>query len=218
MDRKTVSWIVSVAVAAACAAPAAWSDHRGRGRFETKELRRTSDFDYARVVDVDPIMHRFRVSEPRRECFQETRYEPSEPDRGYDYRARDTHSAAGPMILGGVLGAAVGSQIGSGDGRRAATVAGAVIGTAIGHDVAARRAARSGADRYAATAYERAAYVVERCEVRYEQRWEERVEAYDVTYRYRGREYRTRMPYDPGPQLRVRVDVRPERAWVAGTP
>ena len=29
---------------------------------------------------------------------------------------------------------------------------------------------------------------------------------YDVTYRYDGRTYRTRTPYDPGERLRVRVD------------
>jgi uncharacterized protein YcfJ len=212
MGRNAIGWVLSAAVAAACAAPAAWSDHRGRGRFDASDLRRSSGFDYARVVDVDPIMYRVRVSEPRRVCFEETRYEPSGSDRGYGYRAGTPHSAAGPMILGGVLGAAVGNQIGSGDGRRAATVAGALIGSAIGHDVAARRDARGAAYRYAEPAIERSEYTVERCEVRREDRWEERVEAYDVTYEYLGRHYRTRMAHDPGPQLRVRVDVRPERA------
>ena len=39
---------------------------------------------------------------------------------------------------------------------------------------------------------------------------EERVVGYDVAYRYNGRTYETRTDYDPGPSLRVRVDVAPE--------
>jgi uncharacterized protein YcfJ len=37
----------------------------------------------------------------------------------------------------------------------------------------------------------------------------ERIVAYDVTYQYHGREFRIRMPYDPGEQMAVNVDVRP---------
>ena len=37
----------------------------------------------------------------------------------------------------------------------------------------------------------------------------ERVVAYDVTYQYHGREFRILMPYDPGEQMAVNVDVRP---------
>jgi hypothetical protein len=32
---------------------------------------------------------------------------------------------------------------------------------------------------------------------------------FDVRYEYHGREFFTRMPYDPGRNLRVRVDVQP---------
>ncbi|HYM35429.1 MAG TPA: hypothetical protein VET48_08540, partial [Steroidobacteraceae bacterium] len=51
---------------------------------------------------------------------------------------------------------------------------------------------------------------VERCEVRYRDSYEERVDGYRVTYVYHGREYTTRMPYDPGRHIRVNVDVSPE--------
>lgn len=37
-----------------------------------------------------------------------------------------------------------------------------------------------------------------------------RVNAYDVTYEYGGRNYTTRTNYHPGNRIRVRVDVRPE--------
>jgi uncharacterized protein YcfJ len=178
--------------------PPAWAPAHGRH----------SDSDIARVLHVEPITRRIRVTEPRRECYQETRYE--EP-RTYYSGSRAPNSAAGQMILGGVLGAALGNQIGSGDGRRAATVAGALIGSAIGHDVAGRRSDRSARDAGRYEYDEGRPYTVERCDVRYDERWDERVEGYWVTYEYHGREYRTRLPYDPGRELRVRVDVSPQR-------
>jgi uncharacterized protein YcfJ len=46
---------------------------------------------------------------------------------------------------------------------------------------------------------------VKRCDVSYQQNWEEQVDGYRVTYVYRGREYTTRMAYDPGSKVRIRV-------------
>jgi hypothetical protein len=37
----------------------------------------------------------------------------------------------------------------------------------------------------------------------------ERIVAYDVTYQYMGRDFRVRMPFDPGEQMAVNVEVRP---------
>lgn len=37
----------------------------------------------------------------------------------------------------------------------------------------------------------------------------DRVVGYDVRYEYNGREFSIRMPYDPGPQMAVNVEVRP---------
>jgi uncharacterized protein YcfJ len=169
---------------------------------------RGADADFARVLDVEPLKRRIRVTEPRRECVEETRY-----DERAGYRARpEARTAAGSMILGGLLGAAVGNQFGHGDGRRAATVAGALIGSAIGHDAAhspyesGRPGGRIDDRRYE----EPRAYTVQRCDVRYNERWEERVEGYHVTYEYNGRRYETELPYDPGPRLRVRVAVEPD--------
>ena len=36
------------------------------------------------------------------------------------------------------------------------------------------------------------------------------VNAYDVTYEYAGKTYRTRTDHNPGDRIRVRVDVRPD--------
>jgi uncharacterized protein YcfJ len=50
---------------------------------------------------------------------------------------------------------------------------------------------------------------VERCETRYRSHREERIDGYNVLYRYKGQKYSTRMPYDPGYRIKVRVDIRP---------
>ncbi|HLG53610.1 MAG TPA: hypothetical protein VI339_06865, partial [Steroidobacteraceae bacterium] len=51
--------------------------------------------------------------------------------------------------------------------------------------------------------------VIQRCETRYRDSWDERIDGYDVSYTYNGRRYMTRMPYDPGDRVRIRVDVTP---------
>ncbi|MET0292683.1 MAG: glycine zipper 2TM domain-containing protein [Steroidobacteraceae bacterium] len=149
--------------------------------------------DYARVVDVQPLVERVRYREPVEQCHEVAR-----PERGAD--------RTGATLLGGVLGAVVGHQIGSGDGRRVATIAGALVGGAMGNEAANRNDAR----RYRDDPYygERVRYE-QHCSVRDEVRYEERVRAYRVTYRYAGREYVTELPYDPGSRLRVAVDARP---------
>jgi uncharacterized protein YcfJ len=157
-------------------------------------------YDYARVVDVQPLVTRVRVSTPQRECWDETRYDEG-PYRGGPL----PRGTAGGTLLGAVIGAAIGNQIGHGQGRHAATAGGAVIGAAIGHDQAARRAAANGT--YAAVPPR--GYTVQRCETRYHDEWEERTDAYRVTYVYNGRRQVTELPYRPGDRIRVRVDVSP---------
>ncbi len=209
MFRKVTT--VMAAAGLMLAGQAALADHgkwQKHGRYDDDRGR---GYDYARVIDVEPIRTRVRVRTPERECWQETRYD----DRSYDDRYyRDGRApqrgAAGSMILGGIVGAAIGNQIGSGDGRRAATVAGALIGSAIGHDAAARRESR---DRYDSRYddYDRGPreYTVERCGTRYRDEWEERIDGYRVTYEYNGIRQTTRLPYDPGDRMRVQIAVRP---------
>jgi len=180
----------------------AFADPHGRYRWDDDERPYPGpQYEYARVVNVEPLVREVRVTTPRQECWTETRYEQVE------YGGRTVHPAAGSMILGGIIGAALGNQIGGGDGRRAATVAGAIIGSAIGHDVAERR----NGGRYSDTEYsETRPYDVQRCQVRYDESHERRIDGYRVTYVYNGREFTTRTPYDPGDRIRVRVNVEPE--------
>jgi uncharacterized protein YcfJ len=202
MLSKVVTGLVSAGLL--LGGQAAFADNHGRWKGQPSSGR-YSDYDYARVIDVDPIVRHVRVTVPRRECWTETRYEEVETSRGGGYQPRRT--SAGSMILGGIIGAAVGNQIGRGDGRRAATVAGAIIGSAIGHDAADRRNARYG---NGPVVTESRPYDAERCEVRYDDTYEDRVDGYRVTYEYNGRRHTTQLPYDPGDRIRVRVDVRPE--------
>jgi len=101
----------------------------------------------------------------------------------------------GGAVLGAIIGGALGNQVGKGDGRKAATVAGAVIGGSIGHNQATR------GDRYEG--------VERRCRIIEDYREERRLVGYDVEYRYRGEVYMSRLDYDPGDKLRVRVSVAP---------
>lgn len=136
-------------------------------------------------------MREVRIETPRRECWDDVHYVESRPHIS-------DPEVGGRTLLGGIIGGVIGHQFGSGRGRDAATVAGTVIGARVGYDSAARR--------YSPGVREE---VVQRCDVRYETEYEERIDGYRVTYEYNGREYTTRMPYDPGERLRVRVAVAP---------
>jgi len=197
MFRKL--WISGLAVGLAATSAGAWAgDNRGGYQYDGGRYARDhrddrygdGDFDYARVVNVEPMRRRVRISEPVRECWDEPVYEPDGP-------LSSRH--AGSTLLGGIIGAVVGNQVGAGRGRDAARVAGALIGGAIGNNISHER--------------QRGTYdnerLVERCEVHYRDSWDERIDGYRVTYEYGGRDYTTRMPYDPGERVRIRIDVTP---------
>lgn len=165
----------------ALASPPPWSNSRhNRGP--------GAEYDYAPVTRVEPIVRQVRIETPRRECYDDVRYVEERPPE-----------VAGRTLLGGIIGGVIGHQIGHGHGQDFATVAGAAIGAGIGYDSAKRRYGTQ-------TTREE---VVQRCDVRYEHEYEERIDGYRVTYEYNGREYTTRMPYDPGERIKVRVAVAP---------
>ena len=120
-------------------------------------------------------------------------------DNGGQYGGHGSQ-VAGSTLLGAAIGAVIGHQIGDGQGRKAATAGGAVIGAAIGH--------QQGMRRYGAVSPPQP-YTVQRCETRYHDEYQERVDGYRVTYVYHGRRQVTQLPYRPGDRIRVRVDVSP---------
>jgi uncharacterized protein YcfJ len=152
-----------------------------------------AQYDYAKVISAEPNIRYVTVRTPQRECWEETQtYVVNSPAPGTGLS----------ILLGAVVGGVVGNQFGSGSGNNAATAVGSVIGATVGNSVAQRRGAAT------STQYTRP---VERCEIRTREHREERIDGYHVVYRYRGQTYATDMPYDPGRELRVRVDVRPAR-------
>jgi uncharacterized protein YcfJ len=168
----------------ALASPPPWSNSRHQGSYAR------DDYDYAPVTHVEPIVRQVRIETPRRECYDDVRTVQSEGHIS-------DPNVGGRTLLGGIIGGVIGHQFGSGSGRDAATVAGAMIGAGVGYDSATRR--------YSEPREE----VVQRCDVRYDHEYEERIDGYRVTYQYNGREYTTRMPYDPGERIKVRVAVAP---------
>jgi uncharacterized protein YcfJ len=90
-----------------------------------------TDYVYASVVDVEPIVRYVTVERPREECWQETVYE-EHPTGG---RLR----VAGPTIAGGLIGGVIGHQFGSGSGRDAMTLIGTLVGSAIANERALER-------------------------------------------------------------------------------
>lgn len=150
-----------------------------------------AQYDYARVISSEPIRRYVTVRTPVRECWDETRY--------YEV-AQAVPGTGAATLFGAVIGGVIGHQFGSGRGNDAATVAGTLIGAAAGNTAARRRHGTE------TVAY---AEPVQRCKTTVREHREERIDGYRVVYQYRGQKYATQMPYDPGRELRVRVDIRP---------
>lgn len=136
-------------------------------------------FGYANVLRVTPVYDQYTTTEQR--CDG-----PPQPV------AKDT---TGGTLLGAVVGGVIGSTMGRGSGRKAAVVGGAVVGGVVGNQIAKD----SGPD-----------YVAPGCRmVQVTHDGDGPPIGFDVEYDYKGDVYSTRMPYDPGNRIRVRVSVVP---------
>ena len=147
----------------------------------------------ARVIDAEPIYRTVSYTVPRQQCSLL-----EEPVRD----APRYNSYTGP-ILGAVIGGAIGNAVGhSKTNKKVGTAVGAVLGGSIGRDIQHRRSRQ-----HAGTPVRWESRKV--CETVYETREREEIQGYQVTYRYAGQTYRTHLAEDPGPFLRVRVQVTP---------
>jgi len=150
----------------------------------------------AKVVASVPVYE--TINEPRRECWTET--------VGYETRSYRGGNNTGGAVLGAIAGGLLGSTVGKGAGKVAAAAVGAATGAVVG-------------DRWnsGGTRYESSPQQVERCGTQDDFR--QVISGYDVRYRFQGREYTTRLPYDPGPWLNLNVsfsvaeDQRPPRGY-----
>jgi uncharacterized protein YcfJ len=141
--------------------------------------------DSARVLRV--VERTEQVNVPQQECRTEYVQTQQRQERG-----------VGGAIIGGVAGGLLGNQVGGGRGRTAATAAGAVVGALVGDRMENDNGNNGG------VVTERP---VQRC--RNVDHWETRVNGYEVTYEYRGHQYTTVLPRDPGEHLRLHVSLTP---------
>jgi uncharacterized protein YcfJ len=151
-----------------------------------------SHFGWADVLRVDPIYGDDALSPPSQPCYEEQVPTTAPADAGAQNK-RGVFTAIGAFV-GGILG----NQFGKGNGRAAATVAGAVAGGVAGNNIAAADEGDDGRPQYKTVRHCPPAASSQRKAV-----------AYDVEYRYRGDVYSSRMLYDPGDRLRVKVSVTP---------
>ena len=154
-------------------------------------------YDFAKVIDVQPVYDQVAVAEPRRVCWNEPVTYVSGPRYAPYRRAGET-----PEVVGGIIGGLIGNQFGHGDGRAAATFAGFALGSAVARDNN-RRYHDGYAPRVERTVTER------RCEQRSDYRRERQLVGYDVTYDYKGVIGHSFSERQPGTEIRVRVAVEP---------
>lgn len=181
--------------------------------------------EYANVIDVEPVFRRVRSEQPRQECWieQQEQVVIREGTRqrfgqvSNQSRSSRTYSG-GDAIIGGIIGGVIGNQLGKRGGRGArngATVAGAIVGSVIanearGSDVSRhRREDQTNQNRQPTRTT--STQPVEKCRETMHTTYEQRIQAYDVTYQYRGKTFTARMKRDPGDQIELQVSIAPAR-------
>lgn len=159
--------------------------HGDRERFE----------DFGRVQHVEPVYKVFEHRVPHETCWKET--------VRVDRTRHGRHDSATSTLVGGVIGGAIGHAVGHGkSNKKLGAVVGSVIGMSVGRDIGEK----NNKHRHNDTPYYED---VERCDVRYTTRTEERLMGYDVTYKYQGQRYTTFTKEHPGKRIRLAVSVRP---------
>lgn len=142
----------------------------------------------AAVTGVTPITE--QINHPTQQCWTETQTTTQSAPQQHDYLG---------AIVGGVAGGLLGSTVGRGNGRTAAAAVGAGIGALTGDAMANQN--NAGGSVTTTTP-------VQHC--RQVDNFETVTTGYQVTYDYDGQRFTTRLPYDPGKQLRVNVAVTPK--------
>lgn len=160
-------------------------DDYGDDVYRVAPMPENVSFGYAQVLRADEVVETQRTRSTEEQCD--------------DVEYRQSGQTTGGTVIGAIVGAALGNQVGDGDGRKAATVAGAVAGGVIGNNIARNRV-ESQTPGCRLVEVEREAPVIV---------------GYDVEYMYKGEKYVSRLPYDPGNRLRIRVSVMPDDAATA---
>ncbi|WP_339674652.1 glycine zipper 2TM domain-containing protein [uncultured Zhongshania sp.] len=138
---------------------------------------------YAQVTHVQAIYERISYTRPTEQCWREE-------------AVVHERSSSAP-IFGAIIGGALGNELGHHkSNKRVGAVVGAVLGATVAADVSRGR----GGSHYE---------TIDRCETQHHQEWREEVVGYDVSYRYQGEIYHTRLPYNPGREIEIEVNITP---------
>lgn len=129
-----------------------------------------------RLYQADVVAVRAVVGPPEQRCWVER-----------ETVVRDNSPNVPGAIVGGVLGGVLGHQIGRGRGNDVATAIGAIGGAAVGANV------DRGGRRVYSQDVQRCSAVPGSAQPAY----------WDVTYAFRGREYRAQLSVPPGPTITV---------------
>ena len=183
---------LSLLILLLCAGPLVAQTSAGAGSAPIDE--NAAHYGWAAVLRVDPVYDE-AAAEPaasgQQECWEE------QVPTGAESGANNDHSRRTVVtMIGAVVGGLLGNQVGKGDGRRAATVAGAVAGGVVGNQVAADDRPQYTTQRHCRPSTAGSP-------------GPRHVVAYDVEYRYRGEVFTSRLAYDPGDRMRVKVSVTP---------
>lgn len=141
--------------------------------------------DTAPVVASTPVYE--SVNKPQKECWDE---------QVGSTETRSGSRSYGGAVIGGIVGGLLGNQVGKGNGRSVATAVGAATGAIVGDNIDNDGHVAQGSSQ-----------------PRYEQRCRSvdnisrQLTGYNVTYRYQGHDYTAFLPYDPGPSVKVSVNV-----------
>jgi uncharacterized protein YcfJ len=151
-----------------------------------------SRYGWADVLRVDPVYDETPAAPAQapQPCYEEQVPVRAAPED-------DTGKRTAGGVIGAIVGGILGHQFGKGDGRKVATAGGAVAGAVVGSNVAAN-GERPDEPKYT---------IERRCPGT--DNAARRIAAYDVEYRYRGDVYTSRLNYDPGDRIRVKVNVTP---------
>ncbi len=182
------TFISTIAITLLVLSPTLMADHKHGQNNRNNQGSRIQHYDYARVIKAIPIYREVRVSNPVRECWEQ----PVTHTRN--------NMSAGGMVAGGLIGGIVGHQIGKGRGKKLATAVGAILGAHIGHDAVNGHVKHAQSDY---VEYQR------HCDTRQQVSYEEVIDGYKVSYRYKGERYNIEMPYHPGKRIKMRIQVTP---------
>ena len=167
----------------------------GFGGYQLAQQEELAENDgLAEVVAVVPVTKDVSVPTSSRECN-------SVPVHYTEHvQPQSRSSVPTNVIVGGLIGGVLGNQVVNGSKRDAATVLGAATGGYLGY----RRAkSKNEPEAVSRTRYE------QRCHTVKGSRTETEPDGYDVTYRYQGQIYTTRMQSPPPARFPVELTVSP---------